>query len=386
MGYGPGSGAMWRKTWSVTKKEALHIWRAPATFFLVAVSPLFLLVMMTYALAADVKNVPIAVLDQDRTATSREYVEEIASGPDLTLTHYANSLAEIDDLLAHNRVRAGVVIGPDFETEVMRLSSFPVQVIVDGTEPTSGGFAFRHILSRTNSYVEEHLRAGLASFGVSPALMDTPIDLRIRTWYNPGLSAVRDVFPALIAVVLSMPAISVSLAVAREKEHGSLEQLFASPIAKRELLVGKVLPYVIAGVVDVLLAAGLGWVWFGVPFRGSLPLLVIVATDFFIASLALGLVISIYVKSQQAAMVLALLIFLFPGFFLSGIFFPLIAMPDEARLEAYFLPTTHFVRLMRDMFLKGTGLAHLWPNALALLAMGAAFLGFGLVKFRKKLA
>jgi ABC-2 type transport system permease protein len=377
---------MWRKTWSVTKKEALHIWRAPGTFFLVAISPLFLLMLMTYALAVDVKNVPIAVLDQDRTATSREYIRQITNGPDLTLAYYASSLAEIDGLLAHNRIRAGVIIAPGFEEKVATLSSFPVQVIIDGTEPNSGGFAFAHILSHTNHYIERLLAKGLAAQGISPSLMDRPIDLRIRAWYNPDLSAVRDVFPALIAVVLAMPAVSVSLAVTREKEHGSLEQLIASPLSKGELLIGKVLPYVIAGVADVLLAAALGWIWFGVPYQGSLPLLVIMAADFFLASLAMGLVISIYVKSQQAAVVLALLIFLFPGFFLSGIFFPLAAMPAEARLEAYSLPTTHFVSLMRGLFLKGTGLGYLWPNALALLVMGALFLAFGLLRFRKKLA
>jgi ABC-2 type transport system permease protein len=341
---------------------------------------------MTYALAVDVKNVPIAVLDQDRTATSRAYIRQVASGPDLTMAHYASSLAEIDDLLVHNRIRAGVIIAPGFEDEVASLSSFPVQVIIDGTEPTSGGFAFTHILSRTNHYIDHQLREGLTAKGVSPGSMEMPIDLRVRAWYNPNLSAVRDVFPALIAVVLTTPAVSVSLAIAREKEHGSLEQLIASPLSKRELLVGKVLPYVIAGVIDVLLAAAVGWVWFRVPFQGSLPLLVIMSADFFLASLAMGLVISIYVNSQQAATVLAMLIFLFPGFFLSGIFFPLAAMPPEARLEAYSLPTTHFVSLMRGMFLKGLGLGYLWPNALALLVMGILFLGFGLLKFRKKLA
>jgi ABC-2 type transport system permease protein len=377
---------MLSKTWSVTKKETLHIWRAPGTFFLVVVSPLFLLMLMTYALAADVKNVPIAVLDQDRTTTSREYIDQITNGPDLTLAHYASSLQEIDKMLVHNEIRAGVIIAPGFEEEVTTLSSFPVQVIIDGTEPSSGGFAFRHILGHTNYYIEERLAEGLAALGMSPSLMEAPIDLRVRTWYNPGLSAVRDVFPALIAVVLSMPAVSVSLAISREKEHGTLEQLFASPLGKSELLLGKVMPYIIAGVADVLLATAMGWIWFGVPFQGSLPLLVIFAADFFLASLAMGLVISIYVNSQQAAMVLALLIFLFPGFFLSGIFFPLAAMPPPARLEAYALPTTHYVTLMRSLFLKGTGLDYLWPNALALLVMGILFLAFGLLRFRKKLA
>lgn len=376
----------WRKLWSVTKKETLHIWRAPATFFLVAISPLFLLFLMTYALAVDVKNVPIAVLDQDRTPTSREYVLQITNGPDITLVHYVDSLAEMDDMLAHNEIRAGVIIAPGFEEQVNTLSSFPVQVVIDGTEPTSGGYAFKHILEHTNHYIETRLAHGVAALGLPASLLDGPIDLRIRTWYNPDLSAVHDVFPALIAVVLAMPAISISLAISREKEHGSLEQLFASPISKSELLVGKVLPYIVAGVIDVLLATAFGWVWFGVPYQGSLLLLVVLAADYFLASLAMGLVISIYVQSQQAAMVLALLVFLFPGFFLSGIFFPLAAMPAEARLEAYSLPVTHFVALMRGLFLKGLGLGFLWPNALALLVMGSLFLAFGLLKFRKKLA
>lgn len=165
-----------------------------------------------------------------------------------------------------------------------------------------------------------------------------------------------------------------------------MEQLIASPLSKFELLAGKLTPYMVIGVLDVFLSLVVARLLFGVTFRGSLLLLLLLSIDYFIANLAIGLIISIYSRTQQAAMVFSLLIFLFPGFFLSGIFFPLVAMPAEARMEASLLPTTQFVTITRGLFLKGVGLDVLWPNALALLAMGLLFGTFAVARFRKRLA
>jgi ABC-2 type transport system permease protein len=176
------------------------------------------------------------------------------------------------------------------------------------------------------------------------------------------------------------------MALTREKEHGTLEQLMATPIRRAELLAGKLVPYVLSGMVGVLLCAALAVYWFGAPFRGSLGLYLVLSLDFLVASLAIALLMSVFIKSQQAAQLGAMLIFFFPGFFLSGIFFPLISMEPIMKLEAYLVPTTHYVLISRGIYLKGQGLEWLWPFALALLVMGILFLSLSILVFKKKLA
>ena len=224
--------------------------------------------------------------------------------------------------------------------------------------------------------------AGVVMEGVAMS----PIDLRVRTWYNPTLRIVIGFLPALIAVVLAMPAVTTTLALTREKEHGTLEQLIATPIRRSELLIGKLVPYILSGLVGVVLCAAVAVYWFGAPFRGSFALYLALSLAFLLASLAIALVMSVFVKSQQAAQLGAMLIFFFPGFFLSGIFFPLISMAPIMKLEAYLVPSTHYVQISRGIFLKGQGLQALWPFALALLGMGVLFLALAILLFKKKMA
>jgi ABC-2 type transport system permease protein len=214
----------------------------------------------------------------------------------------------------------------------------------------------------------------------------SPIDLRVRTWYNPTLRVVIGFLPALIAMVMGMPAVSTTLALTREKEHGTLEQLIATPIRRSELLLGKLIPYVLSGLLGVLLCVIVAVYWFRSPFRGSFVLYLVLSVDFLLASLAIALVMSVFVKTQQAAQLGAMLVFFFPGFFLSGIFYPLVSMQPIMKMEAFMVPTTHYVLIGRGVFLKGQGLEALWPYALALLAMGILFMGLAILLFKKKLA
>jgi ABC-2 type transport system permease protein len=214
----------------------------------------------------------------------------------------------------------------------------------------------------------------------------TPIDLRLRTWYNPTLKAVIGFLPALIAMVMAMPAVTTTMTLTREKEHGTLEQLITTPIRRSELLVGKLIPYVLSGALAIVLCVIVAVYWFESPFQGSFGLYMVLAVAFLLASLAIALVLSVFVKTQQAAQLGAFLIFFFPGFFLSGIFYPLVSMQPLMKMEAYMVPTTHFVMIGRGIMLKGQGLGDLWPFALALLAMAAIFLGLAILLFKKKIA
>lgn len=375
------------RTWAVMRKEARHIMRDRGTFFLVTVSPVILLLVMAYTFMVDIENVAVAVMDRDGTHLSRRYVAGLGGTGDVLVRYVANNYEELERWLMTSEAKAAIVIPPGFEANLRARQETGIQVLVEGTEPVTANTVMKHIGGYTEQFALEIVKASTARAGMrinEAALL--PIDLRVRTWYNPTLEAVIGFLPALIAMVMAMPAVTTTMALTREKEHGTLEQLIATPIRRSELLVGKLIPYILSGLLGVVLCVLVAVGWFGVPFKGSLLLYLVLSLAFLLASLAIALVMSVFVKSQQAAQLGAFLIFFFPGFFLSGIFYPLVSMQPIMKMEAYMVPTTHYVLISRGMFLKGQGLEILWPFALALLVMGIVFLGVAVGLFRKKLA
>ena len=375
------------RTWAVVRKEARHIMRDRRSFFLVTVSPAFLLLVMAYTFMVDIKNVAVAVMDRDGTPLSRRYLAGMGGTGDVLVRYVADDYGDLERWLMTSQAKAAIVVPPGFEASLRAGREAQIQVLVEGTEPTTANTAMQQIGGYTPQFALEMAsefaaRAGLA---VEDAAL-APISLRMRTWYNPTLKAVIGFLPALIAMVMGMPAVTTTLALTREKEHGTLEQLIVTPIRRSELLVGKLIPYVLSGLLGVLLCVFLAVYWFGSPFKGSFALYLVLSIDFLLASLAIALVMSVFVKSQQAAQLGAMLVFFFPGFFLSGIFYPLVSMQPLMKMEAYMVPTTHYVLIGRGIFLKGQGLETLWPYALALLAMGVVFMALAILLFRKKLA
>ncbi|MGD8399269.1 MAG: ABC transporter permease, partial [Anaerolineae bacterium] len=317
----------------------------------------------------------------------RRYLAGLGATGDVLVRYVAADYGELERLLMTSEAKAAVVVPPGFEADVWAGRGADIQVLVEGTEPTTANTAMTHLAGYTGEFALAIAREAAARAGVLVRDTDlAPVDLRLRTWYNPTLEMVIGFLPALIAIVMGMPGVTTTLALTREKEHGTLEQLMATPIRRSELLVGKLLPYVISGLFGVVLCVLVAVFWFGAPFRGSVLLYLIFSLDFLLATLAIALVMSVFVRSQQAAQLGAMLIFFFPGFFLSGIFYPLVSMEPIMRMEAFMVPTTHYVFISRGVFLKGQGLAVLWPYALALLAMGIAFLTLAILLFKKKLA
>jgi len=375
------------RTWAVIRKEARHVTRDRGTFFLVTVSPVFLLLVMAYTFMVDIQNVAVAVMDRDGTHLSRRYIAGLGGTGDVLVRYVADDYDDLERWLMTSDAKAAIVIPPGFEASLKASREASIQVLVEGTEPVTANTAMQHVGGYTQQFALEVVRESTERAGIpvdEAALM--PIDLRLRTWYNPTLKAVIGFLPALIAMVMAMPAVTTTMALTREKEHGTLEQLIATPIRRSELLVGKLIPYVLSGLLGILLCVLVAVYWFGSPFKGSFVLYLVLSVDFLLASLAIALVMSVFVKSQQAAQLGAFLIFFFPGFFLSGIFYPLVSMQPIMKMEAYMVPTTHFVFISRGIFLKGQGLDMLWPFALALLAMGVVFLGLAILLFKKKLA
>lgn len=373
-----------RRLWAVTRKEIRHIMRDRATFALVLLTPTLVLFLMAYALTVDIQHVPIAVLDYDHSPTSRSFVQRITAGDDLDLLAQVGSLAEVEDLLLREQIKAALVIHPDFARDLLSMRGVPLQVIIDGTEPESGGFALDHIGSRTEAFITEALADQIQASNLSVNSLQ-PIDLRVRTWYNPSLEPRVDLIPGLISLVLGFPALSVALALAHEREHGTLEQLLATPVGRAELLLGKMIPYILVGLANVILIPALAIAWFDIPFRGNFLLFFFLSAVFLFAILSMGLIIGVFIRTQAAALALSFLVVLFPGFFLTGIFFPIASMPEEVRMEALVLPGTHYATITRGVFLTGIGLEALWPYAVMLFGLGVAFTGVAALFFRKKL-
>lgn len=373
-----------RHFWAVTKKETSHILRDRYTLFLVTLSPTLLLVLMAYALSVDIKHVPVVVLDQDRTQLSRAFIQEITSGEDVDLYAQASSMDEVEQLLQRGEVKAAVILGPGFASELSGLSGVPLQMIIDGTEPESGGFAVDHIASRAEAYLLTVLEARYQEMGV--ALDSTsPIDLRVQAWFNPSLKTRNDLIPGLLSIVLGLPAMLVALTIAHEREHGTLEQLLATPIRRAELLLGKMFPYLVVGLLNVAFIPILVIAWFNVPFHGNFIIFFVLSAIFMFAILSMGIVVGVFMKTQSAALALSFLLIFFPGFFLTGIFFPIVSMPEIMRLESLGMPGTHYGIITRGVFLSGVGFESLWPYAVMLAGLGMGFTALASMFFKKRI-
>lgn len=363
---------------AIVRKEVQHILRDRSTFVLVLITPVTLLFIMAYALTVDIEDVPIAVMDHDQSAVSRDFVQQISAGRELDLVARANSLQEIERLLLAGTVKAGIITQPGFGRDLLAQRRLRLQVIIDGTEPESGTFAMEQVSRRTEAFV-------LALLPPDSAALLRPIDLSVRALYNPGLKPRVDLVPGLISMVLGMPALSVALALSREREHGTLEQVLVTPIGRADLLVGKMIPYVAIGLINVVAIPIMAMAAFGIPFRGSFVLFFLLSVVFLFAMLSMGTLIGAFMRTQPAALALSFLVIFFPGFFLTGIFFPIAAMPEEIQMEAMLLPGTHYAIITRSIFLRAVGLEVLWPNVLALAGLGIVFTAVAALFFRKRL-
>jgi ABC-2 type transport system permease protein len=233
--------------------------------------------------------------------------------------------------------------------------------------------------------INQHLADQIQALGIDLESIQ-PIDLRVRTWYNPSLKSEVDLIPGLISMVLGLPALSVALTLSHEREHGTLEQLLATPISRIELLVGKMLPYIFFGLLNVIMIPLVAIAWFGIPFNGNFALYLLLSVIFLFAILALGTIVGVFMRTQAAALALSFLVIFFPGFFLTGIFFPIVSMPEVMRLEALALPGTHYAIITRGVFLPGVGLEVLWPYGIMLFGLGLVFIVIAALFFRKKLS
>jgi ABC-2 type transport system permease protein len=370
-----------RRLLAVARKEFRHITRDIRTFFLVTVAPTFLLVTLSYVFSLDVDRVDIAVRDLDSTPLSREFIASLTADGDIVVVAHLFGSGNAEALFTRDVANAVLVIPHGFADALLGGGSVEVQAIVDGADAISASQSIGLLESRTSAFAMD-LSSHIAG-DVGP-VVDVRLDVSSRAWYNETLKSLVSMVPGMMAVILCMPALALALAMAREQETGSYENLIVTPVRGTEYLFGKLLAYQISGTASVSLAWLVATLWFRVPFRGNLFVFLLLAAGYLIASMGISLVIATFVRNQQTAMFLVLMVFFVPSFFVAGLILP-VANEPVARTIAYILPTTHFITISRAVFLKGLGPVALYKPSLTLLATGTICLLVSLAMFRKKL-
>ncbi len=368
---------------SIIRKEYIQIIRDPRTLMLIIVMPIVQLFLLGYAATTDIKNVSLAVWDQNRTSQSRALLDAFRSADYFRINYSVSSQDEYRDLIDRGAVRAVLIIPADYDRRLAQ-GDAQVSIVLDGSDATVGGTALSAARLIGQSYATNILSQQMLLTGRSETLTP-PIDVRTQVWYNPDLISAYFNIPGVIGMILSfITALLTATAVVRERERGTIEQLIVTPIRPWELIVGKVLPYVILAFVDVIEVLIIGHWWFGVPIRGALSLVLLLSGLFALSSLGIGLFASTVANTQQEAM-LTVVMTMLPSIFLSGFFFPIDAMPKFLQVISYIVPLRYYLVIIRALLLKGVGVGALETEITALALFALLITGAAAARFRKRL-
>ena len=372
------------RPWVIARKELLQLRRDRLTMAMMLILPVMQLLLFGYAINTDVRHIPTVVYDQDRSAASRDLVQSLWSTGFYDLVGEANDYDEIEHALRAGRARVGLVIPARFSSDLTRGQPTQVQLIVDGSDPQTVASATNTAASLVAARSSQLMVRRLAGQGAGAPL--APIQLEPNTWYNPDLRTAIYIVPGLVGVILTMTMVMLTaMAIARERERGTLEQLIVSPVKNIELVLGKIAPYIVIGYVQMTLILLAGRVVFDVPLVGSLAMLYALAFVFIAANLALGLFFSTLAKTQQQAMQMSFF-FMLPNILLSGFMFPFEAMPVPAQWLSQALPLTHFLRIVRGITLRGAKFGDLTTDLGAMAIILAVLVTVASLRFSKKLA
>jgi ABC-2 type transport system permease protein len=363
---------------AMARKEWIQLRRDSRSMILAFVLPLFLLLFFGYAITWDVDDLPIAVLDQDRSAASRSLIEAFVSSGYFTVAHHVRSSSVGEQLLVRAQVKGTLTIPPGYARDLMSGTGAHVQLLLDGSDANTATIAQNY----ADAIVTRH---GLAAVSEGRSIRP-PLQLEPRTWYNPDLVSRHMIVPGLIAVIMSIiAAMLTALTIAREWERGTMEQLAATPVGRLEVVLGKLLPYLVIGLFDVAITVVAGMLIFGTPMNGSVLYLSILTLLFLVGALGLGIFISAAVKSQVLATQIAMVATYLPAVLLSGFMFDIASMPRLLQGVTFLIPARYFVTVTRGIFLKGVGPEVLWPQAVAMLVYAVIGLGLATRFFRKEL-
>lgn len=368
---------------SIIRKEFIQIFRDPRTLGLILVMPIVQLFLLGYAATTDVKNVPIAVLDQSRTPDSRALLDAFRAADYFTIDYVVQSEKEIQILIERGDVRAALLIPPDYDRRLLE-GDAQVSMILDGSDATVGSTALSTANLIGQSYSIKVLTEQASRQGRT-ATVKPPLEVRTRVWYNPDLVSAYFMIPGMIGMILYfITALLTASAIVRERERGTIEQLIVTPIRSWELIVGKIVPYVLLGFFDTIEVLLIGHYWFKVPIRGDLGLIFATSGLLLLSSLGIGLFASTIANTQQEAF-LTVMFTMLPGIFLSGFFFPLDAMPQFLQVISSIIPLRYFLVIIRTLLLKGVGASAIQNEILALIIFGVVIMGAASARFRKRL-
>ncbi|HKI03867.1 MAG TPA: ABC transporter permease [Thermoanaerobaculia bacterium] len=373
---------------AVIVKEFLQLRQDKKMIPAMIIGPLIQLLALGYAANLDVTRVPMVLVDQDRSPESRALVERFTGSGTFSLVGAEDTAEAIDPWLVEGRAQIALVVASGYGEAIAAGRTPQVQVIADGTDANSSGLGLGYasqILAQAGAGIVASRFAATSARGGTPPAVGR-YELVPRVWYNPDLKSRWFYVPAVLAMVLMLVTMILpSMAVVREKEIGTLEQLSVTPLRPWQLILGKLTPFLVVGMLDMLLVTGLVTGLFHVPLRGSLLLLALLTLLFLLTTLGLGLLVSTLVRTQQQAMGLCVFVLMVPMIYLSGLIFPVENMPRGFQIASHVIPVKYYANILRGIFLKGSGIGVLWPEALSLLAIGVTVLTAASLRFRKNL-
>jgi ABC-2 type transport system permease protein len=366
------------RTIAMAHKEVVHILRDPQILAFALGMPVLLILLFGYAVSFDVDHIPLVVIDQDHTQSSRELASEFYSSRTFEVVAERSEATEAEKLFRSNAARVALVIPRGFARKLSRGETAEAQLLLDGADNTTASIALGYARAVSLAASRENLEDVLGE-------LEPPLSVRARVFFNPALRSAVFLVPGLIVVILVMIAVMITaLTVAREYEQGSMEQLFATPVGRLEVILGKLLPYFVIGLVQVLLVLTVGVMLFDVPINGSVPLLFALSSVFLLAALMQGLFISVITRHQMVASQVAAISTFLPALLLSGFIFPIENMPIALQALTAILPPQYFVRPLRAILLRGNGISVIWPDLLALFGFFVIFVLLAVARFERR--
>ena len=355
--------------WPMVRKEFIQMRRDRLTLAMMVGIPALQLALFGYAIRTEVRHLPTLVLDESRSTASRSLVDAMRNTGNFDIIGEARTREEIEARIRAGDASAALVIPPDYARDLKRGRTGRAQMVVDAADPLSSSAAIGAAGAAANARV---------AAGRAPA-----IEVRVRPWFNPALKSSTYIVPGLVGLLLSLTLIMLTaMAIVRERERGTLEQLIVTPIDKTSLMLGKIVPFALVGYIQMTVILTLGKLLFQIPLRGSLPLLYVLSAAFIVACLGLGLFVSTVAQTQAQAMQMSFM-FMLPNILLSGYMFPRDAMPEPAQWIGLIMPLTYYLKVLRGVLLKDSGLAGVWPQAAMLVAFAVAFISLSVRRFSK---
>ena len=369
---------------AVSGKEFKEILRSPLLLLLTHFVPVALFLVFGFGLSLDVEHIPTALLDMDHTRMSRDLVDGLVKTKYFHLTHRVTANGQLIDLLKEGRVRLGLVIPPQFQKRIYQDRSSPIQILVDGTYPYRALVIKNYVGAYLATFNSRLTRDWLNRRGLTHVNLQ-PIALETRFFYNPALESTNSLVPGLLVVILMMnPAIMAALAIVKEKDYGTIYNIYSSPMKRWEFLVGKALPYYVLNLVNMGALFLLSITLFGVPFKGSLPLLIFGSLLYIFTTTGMGLVVSSFTRSMVAAQIVTIIITIVPSFLYSGLLMPVSNLGKAGEVEAHLFPAMYYMKIVQGTYSKVMGLEELWVNYLIIVGYGTVLFLTSLLLFKKR--